>query len=118
MGIITSLIDDIHFRRMFTIRYEGISSIKEVMIKWMNSTTQNGKNHIRLQILVIILWKIWKAGNETKFRGCHFKAWRIIAKIIHHIWIITLAMGWKRKHWKGDLSVSSRLRIHIPPNRF
>lgn len=65
----------------------------------------------------IILWEIWKARNEGKFKGAQFKAQRIVNKIIHNIWTITLAWGWKRKHWIGDLSVSRMWGIRIPPNR-
>lgn len=94
-----------HFGNLFAIIYKGVSTFKGIFFRWINFSTYTGKNHIRLAIPIIILWEIWNARNEARFRGRVFHHGKIVAKVIHHIWTITLAWGWKRNQWKGDLSV-------------
>lgn len=62
----------------------------------MNIANQCDKDHIRMNLPVIILWEIWKMRNESKFKSGQFKAAKIISKIMQHIWTITSAGGWKR----------------------
>lgn len=95
-----------HFGNLFAIRYEGVATYKGSFLRWVNSSINTGKNHIRSTTPMIILWEIWTARNEARFKSGRFHHGKIIGKIIHHIWTITLAWSWKRNQWKGDLSVS------------
>ena len=71
-------------------------------LSWFLSTSFVSADHIRIVIPCSILWFLWKAQDESWFKGAHFEAPKVISKVGSFVEQLGRAKVFSPLHFKGD----------------
>ncbi|KZV49214.1 hypothetical protein F511_41702 [Dorcoceras hygrometricum] len=96
-----------HFGNIFAIQQASQTLNWRIKNKWRQ------RGHIQEAMPFLILWFIWIARNDSKYRSISLRATTIIRNIKFYITTASSAGLIKPEHWKGCLSTAQNFQVQI-----
>ncbi|KAL2469432.1 Uncharacterized protein Adt_37568 [Abeliophyllum distichum] len=102
-----------HFSDIFHITLRPLESFQYRFQAWRFSGQFVRQGHIRMIVLILILWYIWTARNDAKYRDITMEPRRIIWRVYRTFSLLRTGRLFWFIHWRGDMDVAPLFGVSI-----
>ncbi|KAL2516621.1 Uncharacterized protein Adt_12868 [Abeliophyllum distichum] len=102
-----------HFADIFHINLRPFERFQYRFQTWRFSGQFVSSGHIRTIIPLLILWFLWTARNDAKYRDIAMEPRRIIWRVYHTISLLHTGRLFRHIHWRGDMDIAPLFGVTI-----